>query len=121
MRSIVKSNYLEILKTFFIALLFLALGAFIGVKFIPASFRYFLNIAFFILVLISAFSRRSGFVRNKISMNIYGCFLCFWSANCLSTIIYCIRKCKNIVILSFTKKNTIISTFNLYYATIYGK
>ena len=38
MRSIVKSNYLEILKTFFIALLFLALGAFIGVNFIPANF-----------------------------------------------------------------------------------
>lgn len=75
MRSIVKSNYLEILKTFFIALLFLALGAFIGVNFIPASFRYFLNIAFFILVLISAFSRRGGFVRNKTNMNIYAFIL----------------------------------------------
>ena len=53
----------------------LAIGAFIGVNFIPATFRYLLNIAFFILVLISAFSRRGGFVRNKTSMNIYAFIL----------------------------------------------
>ena len=75
MKSIIKNNYLEILKTFFIALLFMAIGAFIGVNFIPATFRYLLNIAFFILVLISAFSRRGGFVRNKASMNIYAFIL----------------------------------------------
>ena len=75
MKSIIKNNYLEILKTFFIALLFMAIGAFIGVNFIPATFRYLLNIAFFILVLISAFSRRGGFVRNKTSMNIYAFIL----------------------------------------------
>ena len=75
MENIIKKNYLEILKTFFIALLFLAIGAFIGVNFIPATFRYLLNIAFFILVLISAFSRRGGFVRNKTSMNIYAFIL----------------------------------------------
>ena len=75
MKSIIKNNYLEILKTFFIALLFMAIGSFIGVNFIPATFRYLLNIAFFILVLISAFSRRGGFVRNKTSMNIYAFIL----------------------------------------------
>lgn len=75
MESTSKKNYLEILKTFFIALLFLAIGSFIGVNFIPAGFRYFLNIAFFILVLISAFTRRGGFVRNKTSMNIYAFIL----------------------------------------------
>ena len=75
MENIIKKNYLEILKTFFIALLFMAIGAFIGVNFIPATFRYLLNIAFFILVLISAFSRRGGFVRNKTSMNIYAFIL----------------------------------------------
>lgn len=75
MENIIKNNYLEILKTFFIALLFMAIGAFIGVNFIPATFRYLLNIAFFILVLISAFSRRGGFVRNKTSMNIYAFIL----------------------------------------------
>ena len=75
MKSIIKNNYLEILKTFFIALLFMAIGSFIGVNCIPATFRYLLNIAFFILVLISAFSRRGGFVRNKTSMNIYAFIL----------------------------------------------
>lgn len=71
MDSIVKRNYLEILKTFFIALVFLALGSFIGVNFIPYSIRYMLNIVFFILILVSAFTRRGGFVHNKTSMNIY--------------------------------------------------
>lgn len=75
MESMVKRNYLEILKTFFIALIFLAVGSYIGVNFIPASFRAFLNIAFFILVLVSAFTRRGGFVRNKASMNIYAFIL----------------------------------------------
>ena len=39
MENIIKKNYLEILKTFFIALLFLAIGAFIGVNFIPSTFN----------------------------------------------------------------------------------
>lgn len=73
--SIAKKNYLEILKTFFIALVFLALGSFIGVNFIPYSIRYMLNIAFFILILVSAFTRRGGFVHNKVSMNIYAFIL----------------------------------------------
>ena len=73
--SIAKKNYLEILKTFFIALVFLALGSFIGVNFIPYSIRYMLNIAFFILILVSAFTRRGGFVPNKVSMNIYAFIL----------------------------------------------
>lgn len=71
MESILKQNYIEILKTFVIALIVMAIGAFIGVNFIPISIRYYLNIAFIILVLISAFSRRGGFVKNKTSMNIY--------------------------------------------------
>ena len=75
MDSIAKKNYLEILKTFFIALVFLALGSFIGVNFIPYSIRYMLNIAFFILILVSAFTRRGGFVHNKVSMNIYAFIL----------------------------------------------
>ena len=75
MESIVKRNYLEILKTFFIALVFLGIGSFIGINFIPLTLRYYLNIAFFILVLISAFTRRGGFVRNKVSMNIYAFIL----------------------------------------------
>lgn len=69
--SIIKRNYLEILKTFFIALVFMTIGAIIGVMFIPPTLRYYMNIAFFILILVSAFSRRGGFVRNKASMNIY--------------------------------------------------
>lgn len=75
MDSIAKKNYLEILKTFFIALVFLAFGSFIGVNFIPYSIRYMLNIAFFILILVSAFTRKGGFVHNKVSMNIYAFIL----------------------------------------------
>ena len=45
MESMVKRNYLEILKTFFIALVFLGIGSFIGINFIPLTLRYYLNIA----------------------------------------------------------------------------
>lgn len=71
----VKENYLSILKTFFVALIFLVIGSIIGVKFIPATFRYMLNIAFFVVVLFSAFSKRGGFVRNKGSMYTYAFIL----------------------------------------------
>ena len=71
----VKENYLSILKTFFIALIFLVIGGIIGVKFIPATFRYMLNIAFFVVVLFSAFSKRGGLIRNKASMYTYAFIL----------------------------------------------
>ncbi len=75
MNSIVKQNYLEILKTFFLGLVFLAIGSFAGVFFIPYSIKRILNIAFFIVVLFSLFSRRGGFIRNKSSMYIYALIL----------------------------------------------
>lgn len=75
MNSIVKQNYLEILKTFFFGLVFLAIGSFAGVFFIPYSIKRILNIAFFIVVLFSLFSRRGGFIRNKSSMYIYALIL----------------------------------------------
>lgn len=70
-----KQNYLAIIKTFVIALIFLAIGSIIGVKYIPYSIRYTLNIAFFILVLFSAFSGKGGFIRTKGSMYIYAFIL----------------------------------------------
>ncbi|WP_294403620.1 Bax inhibitor-1 family protein [uncultured Clostridium sp.] len=75
LNSIVKQNYLEILKTFFLGLVFLAIGSFAGVFFIPYSIKRILNIAFFIVVLFSLFSRRGGFIRNKSSMYIYALIL----------------------------------------------
>lgn len=75
MNSIVKQNYLEILKTFFFGLVFLAIGSFAGVFFIPYPIKRILNIAFFIVVLFSLFSRRGGFIRNKSSMYIYALIL----------------------------------------------
>ncbi|WP_294154367.1 Bax inhibitor-1 family protein [uncultured Clostridium sp.] len=75
LNSIVKQNYLEILKTFFFGLVFLAIGSFAGVFFIPYSIKRILNIAFFIVVLFSLFSRRGGFIRNKSSMYIYALIL----------------------------------------------
>lgn len=73
--SITKQNYLAILKTFFIALIFLTIGSVIGVKFIPPQVRYYMNIAFFVLVLFSLFSKNGGFIRNKKTMYIYAFIL----------------------------------------------
>lgn len=73
--SIVKQNYLEILKIFFISLLFLAIGSYIGVEYIPSSVRYYMNFAFFILVLFSMFAGKGRFVKSKSSMYIYAFIL----------------------------------------------
>ncbi|MGL6065098.1 MAG: Bax inhibitor-1 family protein [Fusobacteriaceae bacterium] len=70
-----KQNYLAIIKTFLIALVFLAIGSYIGVNYIPYSIRSTLNIAFFILVLFSAFSGKGGFVRTKGGMYAYAFIL----------------------------------------------
>ena len=71
----VKQNYLEILKTFLLGLVFLAIGSVVGVFFIPNGVKAILNIAFFIVVLFSIFSRRGGFIRSKKSMYIYALVL----------------------------------------------
>ncbi|MDU2896097.1 Bax inhibitor-1 family protein [Clostridium sp.] len=75
MNNIVKQNYLQILKTFFLGLIFLAIGSFAGVYLIPYSIKSILNIAFFIVVLFSMFSRKGGFIRSKSSMYIYALIL----------------------------------------------
>ena len=71
----VKQNYLEILKTFLLGLVFLAVGSVVGVFFIPNGIKAILNIGFFIVVLFSIFSRRGGFIRSKKSMYIYALVL----------------------------------------------
>ncbi|MGL5330724.1 MAG: Bax inhibitor-1 family protein [Peptostreptococcaceae bacterium] len=70
-----RKNYLEIIKTFFVALVFLTIGSIVGVMLIPPSVRYMLNMAFFILVLFSLFSRKGGFIKNKASMYGYAFIL----------------------------------------------
>ena len=75
MNSTVKQNYLEILKTFFLGLVFLVIGSFVGIFLIPNSIKNILNIAFFIVVLFSIFSRRGGFIKSKSSMYIYALIL----------------------------------------------
>lgn len=70
-----KQNYLNILKTFFIALIFLAIGSVVGVLFIPPALKSFMNMAFFIVVLFSMFSRKGGFIKNKSSMYTYAFIL----------------------------------------------
>ena len=71
----IKENFLSILKTFLMAILFLTLGSIIGVKFIPYSVRYMLNVAFFIVVLFSMFSRKGGLIKSKSSMYTYAFIL----------------------------------------------
>lgn len=73
--SSVKQNYLEILKTFFIALVLLAVGAIVGVLFIPYPLKSLMNIAFFIVILFSLFSKKGGFIRSKKSMYLYALIL----------------------------------------------
>ncbi|MGL5380554.1 Bax inhibitor-1 family protein [Clostridium sp.] len=73
--STTKQNYLEILKTFFMALIFLGIGSYIGVKFIPPTFRYYMNLAFVVVILFSMFSKKGGFIRTKASMYIYALIL----------------------------------------------
>lgn len=75
MNSIIKQNYLQILKAFFLALVFLAVGSFLGVFFIPYSVKMILNVAFIILILFSIFSKRGGFIRSKKSLYIYALIL----------------------------------------------
>lgn len=70
-----RENYLAIIKTFIIALVFLAIGSAIGVLLIPPSIRNMLNIAFFVLVLFSLFSGKGGFIRTKASMYTYAFIL----------------------------------------------
>lgn len=70
-----RENYLAIIKTFFMSLLFLVAGGFIGVLFIPPSIRSMLNIAFFILVLFSLFSRKGSFIQTKGNMYFYAFIL----------------------------------------------
>lgn len=71
----VKENYLAIMKTFFMSIVFLVIGSIIGIKFIPPSVRYMINIAFFVMVLFSVFSRKGGFIKTKASMYIYAFIL----------------------------------------------
>lgn len=70
-----RENYLSIIKTFFMSLVFLVIGGFIGVLFIPPSVRSMLNIAFFILVLFSLFSRKGSFIQTKSSLYFYAFIL----------------------------------------------
>lgn len=71
----VKENYLAIIKTFFMSLAFLVIGSIIGIRFIPPSVRYIMNIAFFVMVLFSVFSRKGGFIKTKSGMYIYAFIL----------------------------------------------
>lgn len=73
--SVAKQNYLNVLRTFFIALVFLGIGAVGGVLFIPPELKSILNIAFFIVILFSMFSKKGGFIKDKKSMYIYALVL----------------------------------------------
>lgn len=71
----IKENYISILKTFFIALVVFTIGSIIGVRFIPPALRYLMNMAFFILIVFSLFSRKGGFISNRTSLYGYAFIL----------------------------------------------
>lgn len=73
--SVTKQNYLDILKTFLCGLIFLFIGAIVGIEFIPPQIRQYINIAFFIIVLFSMFSGKGGFIKTKVSMYVYSVIL----------------------------------------------
>lgn len=95
--SSTKQNYLNILKTFFIALIFLAVGAVVGVLFIPPGLKSLMNMAFFIVVLFSVFSKKGGFIKSKKSMYIYALILGILTG---STYIYYFQTLGSAVFLS---------------------
>lgn len=72
--SVSKLNYLEIFKTFFIGMGFVALGSIFALYFLPYSLIRIINILFIIFMAASAFILKENIFKTKVSMNIY-CFI----------------------------------------------
>lgn len=72
--SISKTNYLEIIKTFFTGMGFVTLGSIFAMNFLPYSIIYMINILFLIFMVASAFILKQNMFKTKVSMNIY-CFI----------------------------------------------
>ena len=72
--SILRTNYLEILKTFFIGMAFVTLGAIFAINFLPYSIISAINILFVIFMIASVFIVKQNLFKTKVSMNIY-CFI----------------------------------------------
>lgn len=72
--SILRANYMEIFKSFFIGMLFVTFGAYFGIKYLPYSIINMINILFVVFMIASIFLLKGDIVKNKVSMNIY-CFI----------------------------------------------
>lgn len=72
--SILKANYLEIFKTFFIGMGFVTLGALFAINFLPYSIINIINILFLIFMVASVFLIKQNIFKTKVSMNVY-CFI----------------------------------------------
>ena len=72
--SILKANYMEIFKTFFIGMIFVTLGAYFGINYLPYSIVNIINVLFVVFMIASVFLLKGDIVKDKVSMNIY-CFI----------------------------------------------
>lgn len=72
--SILKTNYLEIMKTFFVGMSFVTFGAIFAMNFLPYSIINIINILFLIFMVASVFILKQNIFKTKVSMNIY-CFI----------------------------------------------
>lgn len=72
--SILKANYMEIFKTFFIGMIFVTLGTYFGINYLPYSLIEIINVLFVVFMIASIFLLRGNIVKDKVSMNIY-CFI----------------------------------------------
>lgn len=72
--SILKANYMEILKTFFIGMIFVTLGTYFGINYLPYSVIKLINVLFVVFMIASIFLLKGNIVKDKVSMNIY-CFI----------------------------------------------
>ena len=72
--SLLKFNYMEIFKTFFIGMICVTMGAYFGVRYLPYSIVEMINVLFVVFMIASVFLIKGDIVKNKVSMNIY-CFI----------------------------------------------
>lgn len=72
--SVLKTNYLEIFKTFFIGMGFVTLGSIFAMNFLPYSIIKIINILFLIFMVASVFLIKQNIFKTKVSMNVY-CFI----------------------------------------------
>ncbi|MBU5335406.1 Bax inhibitor-1 family protein [Intestinibacter bartlettii] len=69
--SVLKANYLEIFKTFFIGMAFVALGTIFALYCLPYSIIEIIDKLFLVFIVVSTFVLKKNIFKTKMSLNIY--------------------------------------------------